>query len=58
MVDVERLERIPQVTSRSTLETLSLINDQAVPALNVAEDVNVLLERFVGGEDDVWRWER
>lgn len=53
VVDVESFESIPQVTSGSTLETLSLIDNQAVPALNVAEDVNVLLEGLVGGEDDV-----
>lgn len=54
MVDVEGLESIPQMSSRSTLQALSLIDDQAVPALNIAEDVDVLLERLVSGENDVW----
>jgi hypothetical protein len=53
VVDVEGLESIPKVTSGSTLEALSLVDDQAVPALNVAEDMDVLLERLVSGEDDV-----
>lgn len=53
VVDGETLESVPQVASRAALQTLTLVDDAAIPALHIAEDVNVLLERLVGSEHDV-----
>lgn len=53
MVDVETVESREEETAVTTLETLSLVDDEAVPACDIAEHVNVLLESFVRRQHDV-----
>ena len=57
LVDVDALKRAKQQSSFATLEALTFVHDQHVVSRDLPEDGDVLLESFVGRQNDIYKEE-